>query len=151
MRIVLNLLVFSATFLRRKMRWVHHASTQTIVFAQPARFEQMRATRAQHDLVNLSRPCQLNDMPTHREMTKTSDCKSSQASRDRNSSAVKHTATRGRTKLSVVRQSDIELSAHCAGRMTISGRMADVCAELDRMDRMDRKLQPQQQQSLLPT
>ena len=35
--------------------------------------------------------------------------------------------------LRVVRESDAALGAECAGRMVISGRMADVCAELDRM------------------
>ena len=37
------------------------------------------------------------------------------------------------TPLRVVRESDLALGAECAGRMVISGRMADVCAELDRM------------------
>jgi hypothetical protein len=35
--------------------------------------------------------------------------------------------------LRVVREQDATMSPACAGRMTISGRMADVCAELDRM------------------
>jgi hypothetical protein len=35
--------------------------------------------------------------------------------------------------LRVVRESDSAIGAECAGRMVISGRMADVCAELDRM------------------
>ena len=35
--------------------------------------------------------------------------------------------------LRVVRESDAALGAEYAGRMVISGRMADVCAELDRM------------------
>ena len=35
--------------------------------------------------------------------------------------------------LRVVRESDSAISPDCAGRMVISGRMADVCAELDRM------------------
>ena len=35
--------------------------------------------------------------------------------------------------LRVIRESDSALGAECAGRMVISGRMADVCAELDRM------------------
>ena len=35
--------------------------------------------------------------------------------------------------LRVVRESDAALGAECAGRMVISGRMADVCAELDLM------------------
>jgi len=35
--------------------------------------------------------------------------------------------------LRVVREADAAISPDCAGRMIISGRMADVCAELDRM------------------
>ena len=35
--------------------------------------------------------------------------------------------------LRVVRESDAGIRPDCAGRMVISGRMADVCAELDRM------------------
>ena len=35
--------------------------------------------------------------------------------------------------LRVVRESDSTIQPDCAGRMVISGRMADVCAELDRM------------------
>jgi hypothetical protein len=35
--------------------------------------------------------------------------------------------------LRIVRESDSALGVECAGRMVISGRMADVCAELDRM------------------
>lgn len=35
--------------------------------------------------------------------------------------------------LRVVRESDAAIQPDCAGRMVISGRMADVCAELDRM------------------
>lgn len=38
-----------------------------------------------------------------------------------------------RDSLRVVRESDTAIGADCAGRMVISGRMADVCAELDRM------------------
>ncbi len=41
------------------------------------------------------------------------------------------TATPGRLK--VVRVVDAAVSPACAGRMVISGRMADVCAELERM------------------
>lgn len=40
------------------------------------------------------------------------------------------TATR---RLKVVREFEAGISPACAGRMVISGRMADVCAELDRM------------------
>ena len=35
--------------------------------------------------------------------------------------------------LRIVREVDSAVGADCAGRMVISGRMADVCAELDRM------------------
>ena len=38
-----------------------------------------------------------------------------------------------RSTLRVVRESDAAIRPDCAGRMVISGRMADVCAELDRM------------------
>ena len=38
-----------------------------------------------------------------------------------------------RSGLRIVREFDSAVSADCAGRMVISGRMADVCAELDRM------------------
>lgn len=37
------------------------------------------------------------------------------------------------SRLRVVRESDAAISPDCAGRMVISGRMADVCAELERM------------------
>jgi hypothetical protein len=36
-------------------------------------------------------------------------------------------------QLRVVREQDAAMSPACAGRMKISGRMSDVCAELDRM------------------
>ena len=35
--------------------------------------------------------------------------------------------------LRVVRESDAALKADCAGRMVMSGKIADICAELDRM------------------
>lgn len=41
--------------------------------------------------------------------------------------------TAPRSQLRVVREFDSAVSPDCAGRMVISGRMADVCAELDRM------------------
>lgn len=37
------------------------------------------------------------------------------------------------SRLKIVREFDAAVSPACAGRMVISGRMADVCAELDRM------------------
>lgn len=36
-------------------------------------------------------------------------------------------------RLKVVREFDSAISPACTGRMVLSGRMADVCAELDRM------------------
>lgn len=44
--------------------------------------------------------------------------------------AVKAGAIR---RLKVVREYETGINPACAGRMVISGRMADVCAELDRM------------------
>lgn len=38
-----------------------------------------------------------------------------------------------RSQLRVVREFDLAVGPSCAGRMVISGRMADVCAELERM------------------
>ncbi|GEM_PF-5950202 len=37
------------------------------------------------------------------------------------------------SRLRIVREFDPTTSPACTGRMAISGRMADVCAELDRM------------------
>lgn len=37
------------------------------------------------------------------------------------------------SRLKIVRKLEPGVSSSCAGRMAISGRMADVCAELDRM------------------
>lgn len=49
----------------------------------------------------------------------------------------KHRQNMARTaaprRLKVVREFEAGISPSCAGRMVISGRMADVCAELDRM------------------
>lgn len=42
-------------------------------------------------------------------------------------------ATPQAPSLRVLRIAEIGQSAECAGRMVISGRMADVCAELDRL------------------
>ena len=39
----------------------------------------------------------------------------------------------GIARLKVVREHDAAVGPACAGRMVISGRMADVCAELERM------------------
>jgi hypothetical protein len=37
------------------------------------------------------------------------------------------------SRLKIMREFDSTASPACAGRMAISGRMADVCAELERM------------------
>ena len=37
------------------------------------------------------------------------------------------------TRLRIFREYDRNISSHCAGRMVISGRMKDVCAEIDRL------------------
>ena len=42
------------------------------------------------------------------------------------------------SRLKVVREFDSAASLTCAGRMVISGRMADVCAELERMVQYER-------------
>ena len=42
-------------------------------------------------------------------------------------------STRSNITLRIVREADSGIRPDCAGRMVISGRMADVCAELDRM------------------
>ena len=41
------------------------------------------------------------------------------------------------SRLKVVREFDSAVGPACAGRMVISGRMADVCAELDRLAQRD--------------
>ncbi|WP_188708986.1 hypothetical protein [Polaromonas eurypsychrophila] len=40
-------------------------------------------------------------------------------------------------RLKVIREFEAGISPSCAGRMVISGRMADVCAELDRMSQRE--------------
>ena len=45
------------------------------------------------------------------------------------------------SRLRVVREFDSNVGPACAGRMVISGRMADVCAELDRMAQREAALQ----------
>ena len=42
-------------------------------------------------------------------------------------------AALGAAPLRIVREADSSLGAECAGRMVMSGRLADVCAELERM------------------
>ncbi len=45
------------------------------------------------------------------------------------------------SRLRIVREFDANVSPGCAGRMVISGRMADVCAELERMAQREAALQ----------
>ncbi|MDP1740472.1 hypothetical protein [Polaromonas sp.] len=45
-------------------------------------------------------------------------------------------------RLKVVREFEAGISPSCAGRMVISGRMADVCAELERMAQKESLAQP---------
>ena len=44
-------------------------------------------------------------------------------------------------RLKVIRELEAGISPSCAGRMVISGRMADVCAELDRLAQKESLLQ----------
>ena len=44
--------------------------------------------------------------------------------------------------LRVLRVSEHGETPHCAGRMVISGRMSDVCAELDRLVALEAKKKP---------
>ena len=48
-------------------------------------------------------------------------------------SHVNFSLRRPPARLKIVRQFESDIGPLCAGRMTISGSMADVCAELDRM------------------
>ena len=48
-------------------------------------------------------------------------------------SHVNFSLRRPPARLKIVRQFEPDIGPLCAGRMTISGSMADVCAELDRM------------------
>lgn len=52
--------------------------------------------------------------------------------------AAKTSAT---SRLKVVREFDAAVGPACAGRMVISGRMSDVCAELERMAQRETAVQ----------
>lgn len=49
---------------------------------------------------------------------------------------------KGIPHLRVLRLEDTHSQADCAGRMVISGRMADVCAELDRLVALEAQRHP---------
>ena len=55
-------------------------------------------------------------------------------------SHVNFSLRRPPAQLKIVRQFEPDISPLCAGRMTISGSMADVCAELDRMVEIEREM-----------
>lgn len=55
-------------------------------------------------------------------------------------SHVNFSLKRPPARLKIVRQFEPDISPLCAGRMTISGSMADVCAELDRMVEVEREM-----------
>ena len=54
--------------------------------------------------------------------------------------ALQSTSARARNlPLRVAREVDAHQHRHSAGRMVISGRMADVCAELDRLAELEKR------------
>jgi hypothetical protein len=62
----------------------------------------------------------------------------------RRRAAAAHAAaakTSAPSRLKVVREFDAAVGPACAGRMVISGRMADVCAELERMAQRETAVQ----------
>jgi hypothetical protein len=59
------------------------------------------------------------------------------APRDANQHATARVAAKPRHRVRVVRNVDASLPADRAGRMVVSGRFADVCAELDRLASME--------------
>lgn len=75
------------------------------------------------------RRCAAND-PSATSMAVAGPCQTTAAGSRVLQVAAPATAPR---RLKVVREFEPGVSPSCAGRMVISGRMADVCAELDRM------------------
>ena len=53
-----------------------------------------------------------------------------------------HNMAKQQRALRVLRVSELGETPQCAGRMVISGRMADVCAELDRLVALEAKNKP---------
>jgi len=82
--------------------------------------------RAQRASGQLALPFSSGGNPTPREAAQTSKANSQNVAPSR---------------LRIVREFDANVGPACAGRMVISGRMADVCAELDRMAQREAALQ----------
>ena len=95
--------------------------------AQQSRSHQFsKSVRAQRAAGQLALPFSSGPAPSPRE--------TAQAGKAR-----PHSPTPSR--LRIVREFDANVSPACAGRMVISGRMADVCAELERMAQREAALQ----------
>lgn len=98
--------------------WFVPAQPVSVPFAAPA-----RTRRAPHQLAVPFRP---GSIPSRRR------------------AAIAHAAvakTPTPSRLKVVREFDAAVGPACAGRMVISGRMSDVCAELERMAQRETAVQ----------
>ncbi|MFC5523504.1 hypothetical protein [Polaromonas jejuensis] len=97
--------------------WFVPAQSASNRFAEPAAAPQQGQ--------QLALPLASSDSPPNRRPMLTQACtaKSGKASKKRLAPS----------RLKVVREFDSGVGPACAGRMVISGRMADVCAELERM------------------
>lgn len=86
-----------------------------------------------------SRPCRAAPRPQQMVLPFTSDAAAlpDAVLAAGTTTAKTHTRPSFRGQLRVVREFDSAVSPSCAGRMVISGRMADVCAELERMSQPD--------------
>jgi hypothetical protein len=98
--------------------WFVPAQTRSARYPAPA--------RAQRANGQLALPFSSGSTPTPREAVQASKAKSQSTTPSR---------------LRIVREFDANVGPACAGRMVISGRMADVCAELDRMAQREAALQ----------
>lgn len=98
--------------------WFVPAQPVSVPFAAPARTQ-----RAPHQLAVPFRP---GSIPSRRR------------------AAIAHAAVAKPptpSRLKVVREFDAAVGPACAGRMVISGRMSDVCAELERMAQRETTVQ----------
>lgn len=96
--------------------WFVPAQPVSVPFATPA-----RARRAPHQLAVPFKP---GSIPSRRR------------------AATAHAAAaKTPSRLKVVREFDAAVGPACAGRMVISGRMSDVCAELERMAQRETAVQ----------
>ncbi len=84
------------------------------------------------------RPCRAAPRPQQMALPFTSDAALPGALAAAGTTNAKaYTGPSFRSQLRVVREFDSAVGPSCAGRMVISGRMADVCAELERMSQPD--------------